>query len=250
MKKEAEKQIESSYIEGAVSILSVIRARSRRIDRIFVSESANKKNESVALVLRLAERFSIPLAECGDDFIANIALGTTHGGLIAEVGERETVPYERIFAKKNGFAVMLSGIEDPYNFGYAMRSLYAAGATGFILPERNWMSAAGVVVRASAGSSELCDIAICSNTGEMISLAKREGYSVVCAHEKGEDLFSADIKLPVLLVIGGEKRGIDRELIALCDKKVRIPYKSDFDKSLTAAAAAAVVGFEIMRKNL
>ena len=35
--------------------------------------------------------------------------------------------------KENGFYVMIEGIEDPYNFGYALRSLYAAGADGVIL---------------------------------------------------------------------------------------------------------------------
>ena len=46
------------------------------------------------------------------------------------------------------FVAMLDGVEDPYNFGQAVRALYAAGAHGLILRPRNWLTAAGVVARA------------------------------------------------------------------------------------------------------
>lgn len=72
---------------------------------------------------------------------------------------------------------MLEGIEDPYNFDYALRSLYAAGADGIILSERNWMTAAGIVCRASAGASELIPLYLCGN--DPAGVMKAAGYRVV-----------------------------------------------------------------------
>lgn len=50
---------------------------------------------------------------------------------------------------------MLDGVEDPFNFGAAIRAVYAAGVDGLVVPPRNWPSAAGVVARSSSGTSEL-----------------------------------------------------------------------------------------------
>ena len=250
MKKEADKQRDSVFAEGALSVNEVLRAHSRTVKRILIARGANRTNKNTALTLRLAERFSIPLETCSDSFVSECATGTTHGGVLAEVGERSYCELEDIFADREGFAVMLSGIEDPYNFGYAMRSLYAAGATGFILNGRNWMSAAGVVIRASAGASERCRIALCDDNEKLVNTAHEYGYSVVCAKENSASLYSEDIPLPILLVIGGEKRGIDKNLLRLADKHITVRYAGDFDNSLTAAAASAVIGFEIMRKNI
>jgi 23S rRNA (guanosine2251-2'-O)-methyltransferase len=62
-------------------------------------------------------------------------------------------------------------------------------------------------------------------------------------------LYEADLKKPLLLIIGGEKRGISRTLIDLSNEIVRIDYGRKFMGSLTTASSAAVIAFEIMRRN-
>ena len=69
------------------------------------------------------------------------------GGVIALCGERTLPPPTFDTLPRNGFLCMIEGIEDPYNFGYALRSLYAAGVDGVLLGERNWMQAAGGLTR-------------------------------------------------------------------------------------------------------
>ena len=62
-------------------------------------------------------------------------------------------------------------------------------------------------------------------------------------------LYEADLKKPLLLVVGGEKRGISAEMLALADRVVRIDYGREFRGSLSAASAATVMAFEILRQN-
>jgi 23S rRNA (guanosine2251-2'-O)-methyltransferase len=144
---------------------------------------------------------------------------------------------------------MLEGIEDPYNFGYSLRSLYAAGVDGVILTPRNWMGAAGVVARASAGASERLPMAIGDAEHAARSMHERE-YRVVCAGIRDSvSLYDSDMKRPLLLVIGGEKRGISRAVLDVADQVVRIDYGRDFRGSLSAASAATVLGFEVLRQN-
>ncbi|MBO4216455.1 MAG: RNA methyltransferase, partial [Clostridia bacterium] len=141
----------------------------------------------------------------------------------------------------------LDGIEDPYNFGQALRSLYAAGADGVILPARNWMTAAGTVCRASAGASEL--LPLFSASDGFFGTFRDAGYRIVTADAGGACIYGADLKKPLLLIIGGEKRGISAEVRKYSDLTVTIPYGRSFSASLPACSAATVIAFEIMRQN-
>ena len=145
---------------------------------------------------------------------------------------------------------MLEGIEDPYNFGYCLRSIYAAGADGVVLPPRNWLSAAGVVCRASAGASERFDIYV-SDAVLAARMMKKKGYTVVAADKTPDavSIYDTDISKPVFLMIGGEKRGITRAALDMCDITVMLDYGRKFDAALSAASAASVIAFEIFRKG-
>ena len=144
---------------------------------------------------------------------------------------------------------MIQGIEDPYNFGYSIRSLYACGCSGIILSERNWMSAAGVVARSSAGASELLPI-YKSDASECVHYFKDLGYSIVCADTRTESVLGqCSLKLPLLLIVGGEKRGISKSILDLADVKVKISYAREFNASLSAASATTMFAYDIMRQN-
>ena len=146
--------------------------------------------------------------------------------------------------------ILLEGVEHPYNFGDALRSLYAAGATGLIVPERNWLSAAETVVKASAGASEYIPTAACPDLGEAIIEAKKYGIKTYCAERRDAvALYDADLTCPVIFAIGGELRGLSRKVTDNSDGNIYIPYGSNFRNALSASAASAVCAFEIMRQR-
>ena len=136
--------------------------------------------------------------------IDGITIGNSHGGIVAYCSEREIDRLDTSSAEisKGGFYVMLEGIEDPYNFGYSLRSLYAAGVNGVILNERNWMGAAGVVCRASAGASEMLDMYVSSGE-KAVEIFKKHNYKVICAGIRNSvSIYDADMRKPVFLIIG------------------------------------------------
>ena len=148
---------------------------------------------------------------------------------------------------------MIDGIEDPYNYGYALRSLWAAGADGVILSPRSWMSAAGAVCRASAGASELMPMYECPDGDEVSALkvCRQAGYRIVGADiANSVSVYDADLSRPLLMIVGGEKRGIRKSLYPLIDQIVRLDYGRDFDMSLSAASAASILAFEVLRQNM
>jgi 23S rRNA (guanosine2251-2'-O)-methyltransferase len=218
---------------------------------LYSSDRAEKEGKELSWIRHRAEELGFDIELTPREEIDSIAVGNTHGGIIAFCTDRALAEPEADKIKDDGYYVMLDGIEDPYNFGYALRSLYAAGADGIILGRRNWMSAAGVVCRASAGASELMEIYVSESPENTVRAMKTKGYEIVCADlENSISLYECTLKRPLITVIGGEKRGISGAVLSQADKIVRIDYGRSFGASLSAASAATVVGFEVLRQSL
>lgn len=253
MIKESSKFTDGLIFEGMTSISAVINSPSsndRKISKIIYDQSKEKsKHKELAFLRHKSAELGFDLFPASSDDINSLTIGNSHGGIIA-VCEERSIPYlDQSQIKSDGFYVMLEGIEDPYNFGYSLRSLYAAGADGIILNERNWMGAAGVVARASAGASEMLDMFISSGE-DAVKVFKESNYKVICAGIRDSvSIYDADMKKPIFLIIGGEKRGISASVLKHADQIVRIDYDSKFRGSLSAASSAAIIGFEIMHQN-
>lgn len=256
MQKEEIKFAPSSVFEGMTSIRAIIRSMDeklsdRKILEIHYDKSKMSKiSKELGYFKAVKEKYDFEIIASTSPELDSITTGSSHGGIIA-IGSQRTIPSLNNISdiKKDGFYVMIQGIEDPYNFGYAIRSLYATGVDGIILPERNWMSAAGVVCRSSAGASELIPM-FTADANDAVIRFKELGYNIVCAEEKTEyTLGNCDLPYPIFLIIGGEKRGISRSVLDMADKLVKIDYAREFKASLSAASACTMFAYEIMRQN-
>ena len=79
---------------------------------------------------------------------------------------------------------------------------------------------------------------------------KEKGYTVVCADENTENVLGkCKLPLPILLLVGGEKRGISRKVLQEADILVKIDYAREFRASLSAASATTMFAYEIARQN-
>ncbi len=255
MKKEASRFVTSNVMEGMTSISALLAAKQqgqndRPIFEIWFDESKkSKKARELAFLQARCREQQIPLIFKKTEEIEQQCVGNTHGGVIALCGERTLQQPTREVLPKDAFICYIEGIEDPYNFGYALRSLYAAGCDAVLLGKRNWLSAAGVVARASAGASEALPLFV-GEPALAISELKSMGYRVAMAGIRDAvSMYEADLRRPLVLVVGGEKRGVSREIASLCDQAVRIDYGREFRGSLSAASAATVLGFEVLRQN-
>ena len=256
MQKEELKFVDSTIFEGMTSIRSILRGidsgvNDRRIKTIFFDkEKLRKISKEVGYLKAVSDKYGFVLQETTSNELEKLTLGNTHGGLIA-ITEDRVLPYLSPDSeiKEDGFYVMIEGIEDPYNFGYSLRSLYAMGCSGVVLTERNWMSAAGVVARSSAGASEMFTL-YKSSPIDCVNIFKNKGYKIVCADENTDNILGVcELKTPLLLIVGGEKRGISKQILDNADVLVKIDYGREFRASLSAASATTMFAFEIARQN-
>ena len=244
-----------TYFEGMTSISALISSiesgkNGRRIVEILFDKSklSSKRRELGFLKFKSTQlNFEIKIVD--EDEIKKFAEGSSHGGIIACCTERPDRMLKDSQINPEGIYYMFEGIEDPYNFGYVIRSVYAAGADGVIMGPRNWLSAAATVAKSSAGTSELMDMLVCDPV-EAVSYLKSLGFQIVCAGIRdSQTIYEAELKKPILVVIGGEKRGISRAILDQADKIVRIDYGREFKGSLPSVAATSVISFEILRKT-
>ena len=243
----------SNIFEGMTSISAVINhyeTNGRKIEKIWFDRTKTKSKASEFYFLKAkSQELGFSLETVDSAQLDEITLGNTHGGIVAFCTERSLPVLEPTLINPNGFYVFLEGIEDPYNFGNTIRSLYAAGVDGVVLPPRNWMNAAGVVARASAGTSESIPMFVCESD-TVASLFHDKGYQILCAGIRDSvSIFEESFEYPILLVIGGEKRGISRNILNSADQIVRIDYGREFRGSLSASASAAVLAFAIYAQH-
>ncbi len=239
---------DSIYLEGIISVSSAITAKKRDIISVYVDKSKHEKRDrKVTHLVSTLKKLKIPFSLRERAFIDSITNGASHGGVAAEVSEyRYTDLSLMLDSLTNGdYAVMLDGVEDPYNFGYSIRNLFAFGCKNFIIPKRNWMTASSIVATSSAGASELCNMSVTENDDELINLIKSKNINIVCSalSSTSVSLFEFKPEAPFVLFIGGEKRGISKTFMANADEVVHIPYSNENAKySLPTASCAAIFG--------
>jgi len=237
-------------LEGFLSVRAALLSGSRPLR--LISLRADKSDSALRWLSAEAGRRGVPVQRVSAEAIDAAAGGKTHGGILAQVGPRRFVPLEELLAGNTVPAIaMLDGVEDPFNFGQAVRSLYASGVSGLVVRPRNWMSAAATVARASAGASELMPTAIAETAADALAFFKERGLVTAIATEDAgaTSLDSANLTVPLFLLIGGEKRGISRGIEAQADLRLHIPAARLDAPALGTAAAAAVLGYEIARQR-
>jgi len=237
-------------LEGHRSVEAALVGGSRQVHEIL---SADPADRGLARLRRLAAERDVPLRFVPRPEIDALANGHSHGGLVARAGARRYLALGQLLAAAGPapLVVLLDGVEDPYNFGQAIRALYAAGVDGLLVRSRAWDGAAAVVARASAGASELMPTATVDSADEAADRCQAAGLQVVCADAgpRARPLQELDLTPATLLVIGGERRGITRSFLARADLRVRVPYGRAGAASLGTATAAAVIAFEALRQR-
>ena len=234
-------------IEGNVSVKAALLGQQRDVIRIYADK--DKHDRDLAWILHRAEERNVEIKLTDREEIDAMASGHTHGGLIAEVTPAHWQTLDDCKSELPFYA-LAEGVEDPYNLGYIMRTLYTAGCTGLLLRNRNWENAEPTIIKASAGASEYLNVVMCDDLASSVKELKKQGIVCYAGMRKDAIVYTkADMTKPLLLAIGGEMRGLSSSVVKEMDQNIYIPYANDFRNALNASAAAAVMAFEVQRQR-
>lgn len=185
--------------------------------------------------------------------LERIAPGQVHQGLAAYYFPPAFLDIkdliESVRTKDTASLVALDGVEDPRNLGAVIRTAEALGASGVIIPSRRTARITPAAVKSSAGAALKLPIMQVSNMDQAIRELK-SGNFWVYGLEAGADRTIWEEKLTgrIVLVMGGEGKGLAKLTRERCDGLLSIPQKGTV-ASLNVSVAAAIALAEWVRQS-
>ena len=240
----------SVHLEGRMSVQAAIDAGRRSFESILVRDDADERlNE----VLAAARKKKIPVRRVSESELDEVAHGKTHGGLIALCSERTPDPEPALDAildrEKAPFLLLIEGVEDPRNFGFTLRTAEALGIHAVILKKHAWDFDETALCRASSGAFERMCVVRTGREDGLLERLKKRGLAVwACVPNVMGTPYDADLRGPLVLAVGGEKRGLSGAVRSQCTGFMRIPMKAGAT-SLSMDHAAAIVMAEAARQR-
>jgi RNA methyltransferase, TrmH family len=222
--------------EGANSVTAAL--DTGRAEELFVTtDAAVRHSDLVERALALGVRVS-PVTDR-----AAKALGdtVTPPGLVA-VCRSVDVPLAQALGESPRLLAVPVAISDPGNAGTVIRVADAVGADAAVLAGDSVDPHNGKAVRSSAGSVFHLPIARERDVDVVLGSLADAGVRVLATAADGEvELDEADDLLagPTAWLFGNEAHGLDPELAARADHRVRIPIHGRAE-SLNLATAAAI----------
>lgn len=239
-------------IFGVQPVLEALRG-GRRVERVIMARGSGAKTRRIR---DAAKKAGVSLMEAPREDLSRRARTDQHQGVIALLEPDDSGPVDVDTmvdaAEAEGVApliVLLDGIQDPQNLGAILRSAYALGAHGAVLPKNRACAVTPAVIRASAGAALHLRVARVVNLKHALDRLRERGVWSAAAVMDGTAASTVRLDGPLALVIGSEAEGVRPTLAARCDDRVSIPMDGDFD-SLNASVAAGILLYEARRQRL
>jgi len=233
-------------------VLPALLCRRRRIQMLVIKQGLPE--EKISELLAEAERQNIPVQRLSKNEIDAMAFGKTHGGILALCAPKLPHSMEELIHHIDGVNVpplllLLEGVEDSQNLGYTLRSAEALGAHALLLKKHLWDFDETAVSRASSGSYERLPIVKIDRAVEELEHLRRKGIKIWgCIANAKRTCYDVDLATPIVLAVGGEKRGLSAAVRERCDGFLRIPMSAN-TTSLSLSHAASILLAEAMRQR-
>lgn len=234
-----QKSSSTEFLYGLNPAFECIRAGRRQLHEAFINEKGAASARLKALQRLLGERkVRVTLTDkgrlhqlCGSSEHQNVVLKTSR---YPYVSNEECLQADRV--------LLLDNVEDPHNVGAILRSAEVFGFHHVLLPVKGVPEVYPSVAKVSAGAVEFLRIARDCNAVAYTRKALDAGYTVAALDAKGNmplDVFARDPHLPLLVVIGGEDKGVGQFILNNASVTLAIPQSGKIN-SLNASVAASL----------
>ncbi|MFH1149265.1 MAG: 23S rRNA (guanosine(2251)-2'-O)-methyltransferase RlmB [Actinomycetota bacterium] len=236
-------------VEGRNPVLEALEGP-RKVQQVFIADGAG--GAAVAAVKELAARKEVPVKIIPRGDLESMASTDVPQGVIAQVAPYRCFELEDVLERTKEripLLLALDGVEDPQNLGSLLRVADSAGADGVVVTRRRTPPLGAAVARASAGALEHVRLVQVNSIATTCERLKEEGLWVVGADGDAPDDYTAiDMTMPLVIVLGGEGKGLSRLVRERCDFLVKIPMLGRVS-SLNVATAGAVLLYEAVRQR-
>lgn len=242
----------SEFLAGRNAVLEALKSE-RSINKLFVQQG--QSTGSIRELIALARDKKIIIEEVSISKLNALVKDVKHQGVVATVAPVAYAELEDVLAlakakNQSPFLILLDELQDPQNVGAILRTANIAGAHGVLITKRRSCPLTGTVAKISAGAIEHTPVVQIGNVAQTLEQLQKQGLWVVGADMDGAaDYFASDLTGPIVLVIGGEGKGLGRLVKEKCDILVKIPMFGQIT-SLNASVACGILAFDIVRQRL
>lgn len=233
------------FVYGTNPVLEALESSGSNVRRILVArgKGGSRLNE----ILQLARSEGVPVVFEPIDALDRKAKGEKHQGVLAEISEITYSSLEDILGVAPKLLLLLDGVEDPRNLGAVLRTAEAAGVDGVLLPHRHSCGITPAAVKTSAGAALHLKVCRIGNVAQTLDQLKERGFWTVGLDLEGEEGFDQlEPNLPLVLVVGGEDRGLRRLVRRKCDFLIRLPIFGNVSSlNLSVAAGIAIYAIKL-----
>ena len=238
-------------IVGKHAVLEALKNPNRKIERVFLTEDAQKKLNRENQNLNLFKKINVFYKSrkeldnlCGRD-------ETAHQGLVAEVEQLEVITLKEFILennKKNVNFIALEEVTDPRNIGSIIRSAVAFNIDGIIVKERSYPSKSKLLYKSASGGTEHIKIFRVSNINTALKFLKTKEFWVSAFDISAKkDFTKHKWKGKNILLFGSEGFGIKAKTLENSDFRFKV-YMSNNIESLNISNTVSVVCHHIYQE--
>jgi len=243
----------SRFLYGVNPVLEALKVHPNEVVRVLLERGKEgRRSQGADRVAHAAAQAGVRVEDVRQGDLTHRSRSGVHQGVGAELADFRYAELDDLLAGFRGPALLLvlDGVTDPQNLGALVRSAYALGAHGVVLPKDRAAGVTPAAFKAAAGALEHCPVARVTNLSRALERIKEQGiWTVALAAEADRELSTFDLTLPTALVLGSEGAGVRPLVRKTCDHLARIPMAGQVG-SLNVAAAGAVALYEIARQRL
>ena len=231
-------------IVGTHAVTEALKNPLRKVDRVFLTEDAQKKLNRENQPLNLLRNLNVFYKTkkeldnlCGRD-------DTAHQGLIAEVEQLEDFTLKDYIVgneNKNINLIALEDVTDPRNIGSIIRTAVAFNINGLIVKDRLFPSKSKLLYKSASGGAEYLKIFKVSNINTSLKFLKTKDFWVSAFDASAKkDFTKNDWKGRNVLLFGSEGFGLKSKTLMHSDFQYKVEMNDNME-SLNISNTVSVV---------
>jgi len=233
-------------IHGINTVTEALQEEKPNLERIFITRG--RTSPRLQNIIDLARARQIPVQFQPLEALTRKADTPRHQDVVAELSAGTPATLEEILEGQPALILALDGVEDPRNLGAVLRTAEAVGAQGILLPRYHSCGITPAVVQVSAGAALHLRIARIGNLVTTLESLKEQGFWVVGLDMQGKNTVrEIDPDTRLVVVIGGEHRGVRPLVRQHCDFLISLPMKGRVS-SLNLSVAAGILLYQLMER--
>jgi 23S rRNA (guanosine2251-2'-O)-methyltransferase len=198
-------------------------------------------------LIALAEQLGVPIRHVDGRELDAMAHGASHGGVLAVATALPRMNGDQLLdlidqTTTPPLLLLIEGVDDARNLGFIIRTAEATGATALLIKKHLWDFDPVEVARPASGAYERLPLVQIDTVDPLRQLQRRGIRLLGCLPGVKRAIYQTDLRRPVCLALGGEKRGLSGAVRDICDRFVTIPTIGGASSLSLSHASAMVLG--------